>query len=645
LAAASLGYTHKAESLVTSPSVYLTVEDSVVAEGKSGDTDTYARFKVRLSRALSFEIMLDYETEDWTAIGGQDYVPASEILFIEAGEVEREIEIRIIGNDLPGVNQRSFLLNISPNKDVDILDGSAMGTIREDDLDLQRWSEIYNDPANLIKIVVDDKGNSYLLNGWQVFSIGPDGELHWSTAYTGKINDIILDRNGFLYVTGDDGHGNVFAAKLNADGSEVWITTFDSGEDNPDWGTLVTLDADGNVIILGGTEGDSDYTDQILLKVDPDGVLIWLQRLSLGEEVSEAAAGIGVDPDGNVYTTGVSGAGWASVVLLASYTKDGSYRWSMAYSSFGAPQNMIADMEYDIYGNAYLALSVSEPGQSRIATAKISSQGELVWQTLSLGVLGGYDTIYDLLLDLQGGFYLAMQVDNQTRIARYKENGSQEWITFLKDIYYLPNRLALDVDGNIFCTGGSLGSAFVTILFNRSNGERLWEQVFNDGGVLATSGYYGREVVVGLDGTIYVAGNYIGQLAMITYDPIPQPALVRVVDNSVQETISEKLEARIQLHPTIAFDEDVQVGFETVDGTALAGQDYQAISGTLTIPAHQLTASLGVTILNDAIQEPRERFYLRFFPVSENAALIDSLGIIEIWDASDKQIRLPVVLR
>jgi hypothetical protein len=51
---------------------------------------------------------------------------------------------------------------------------------------------------------------------------------------------------------------------------------------------------------------------------------------------------------------------------------------------------------------------------------------------------------------------------------------------------------------------------------------------------------------------------------------------------------------------------DVTVDFATVDGTATAGSDYVAGSGTLTIPAGQTTASITVGVTGDTTVEPNE---------------------------------------
>uniref|UniRef100_UPI002ACDE241 Calx-beta domain-containing protein n=1 Tax=Chloroflexus sp. TaxID=1904827 RepID=UPI002ACDE241 len=55
-------------------------------------------------------------------------------------------------------------------------------------------------------------------------------------------------------------------------------------------------------------------------------------------------------------------------------------------------------------------------------------------------------------------------------------------------------------------------------------------------------------------------------------------------------------------------DRDVQVDYVTIDGTATAGLDYNAIAGTLTIPADQLQVTLPVGIIGDTLAEDEEFF-------------------------------------
>ncbi|HEY1012156.1 MAG TPA: isopeptide-forming domain-containing fimbrial protein, partial [Herpetosiphonaceae bacterium] len=53
---------------------------------------------------------------------------------------------------------------------------------------------------------------------------------------------------------------------------------------------------------------------------------------------------------------------------------------------------------------------------------------------------------------------------------------------------------------------------------------------------------------------------------------------------------------------------DVVVDYATANGSAIAGSDYAAISGTLTIPRGQTSGLLTISIINDGLYEPTESF-------------------------------------
>ena len=84
---------------------------------------------------------------------------------------------------------------------------------------------------------------------------------------------------------------------------------------------------------------------------------------------------------------------------------------------------------------------------------------------------------------------------------------------------------------------------------------------------------------------------------------------------------------------------DVAVDYDTADGTATAGQDYVATSGTLKIPAGELAASIKVALLDDSIDEIHERFTVELRN-AENAYRGDSSGTGTIADGDP----LPVMV-
>jgi hypothetical protein len=65
----------------------------------------------------------------------------------------------------------------------------------------------------------------------------------------------------------------------------------------------------------------------------------------------------------------------------------------------------------------------------------------------------------------------------------------------------------------------------------------------------------------------------------------------------------------------------VTVNFATANGTATAGSDYLAASGTLTIPAGQNVGYVTVWVTGDKTKEGDETFYVQLSNPSPNAYL------------------------
>ncbi|MCM1984006.1 Calx-beta domain-containing protein [Lyngbya confervoides] len=94
----------------------------------------------------------------------------------------------------------------------------------------------------------------------------------------------------------------------------------------------------------------------------------------------------------------------------------------------------------------------------------------------------------------------------------------------------------------------------------------------------------------------------------------PAPVQSTVFLSTPSLVISEAgNEAVISVMRSGAVDSSISVDYTTVDGTAIAGADYQAKSGTLTFAPHEVLKQIVVPILNDALPEANEQFRLMLF--------------------------------
>ncbi|SFO57658.1 Ca2+-binding protein, RTX toxin-related [Cohaesibacter marisflavi] len=115
-----------------------------------------------------------------------------------------------------------------------------------------------------------------------------------------------------------------------------------------------------------------------------------------------------------------------------------------------------------------------------------------------------------------------------------------------------------------------------------------------------------------------------------------------VSDPVVSEGTTSGKQVFFELQLSQPSSSDITLSYSTENGTATAGQDYVAKSGTVTFLAGQTVASVGVTLLNDTVSEGDEIFSLVVTPNGSIAnGSADSTGIatIQNTDVTKQTIR------
>jgi hypothetical protein len=201
-------------------------------------------------------------------------------------------------------------------------------------------------------IAVDSQGNPYV-TGYSLTTWGSpvrdytaladafvaklstaNGQRQWNTFLGDSNGDlgqaITVDTSGNCYVTGesDDTWGDplrpfaggigVFAAKLNSLGTLLW-NTFLGGSDLNE-GRGIALAGNGALYLTGYSSRSwgnplqplSGPADAFAAGLSNDGALLW--NTFLGGPAWDFGTAVAVDPNGNIYLTGYSGAGWGSPV-------------------------------------------------------------------------------------------------------------------------------------------------------------------------------------------------------------------------------------------------------------------------------------------------------------------------------------------
>jgi hypothetical protein len=115
-----------------------------------------------------------------------------------------------------------------------------------------------------------------------------------------------------------------------------------------------------------------------------------------------------------------------------------------------------------------------------------------------------------------------------------------------------------------------------------------------------------------------------------TWPPLNSPWL-RVGDVTVTEGNTGTVVAEFIVTLSAPSTETVTVEWNTANGTATAGTDYQATSGTVTFAPGETSKSVAVLVIGDRLAEPNETFSLRLSQAT-NGFISDDQGVGTIRD-------------
>jgi hypothetical protein len=144
-------------------------------------------------------------------------------------------------------------------------------------------------------------------------------------------------------------------------------------------------------------------------------------------------------------------------------------------------------------------------------------------------------------------------------------------------------------------------------------------------------------------GIVTTTGTY-----RITDDPADLPPTASISDESIKEN-----EGSVNLTVSLAFTGETTsstqpftVSYSTVNGTAVAGEDYTAKTGTLTIPAGTMSGTINVLVTNDNRAEPDQNFRVNLgSPGPAGASIAKGVGEVTIHDDGDGPASTAVTLK
>lgn len=262
---------------------------------------------------------------------------------------------------------------------------------------------------------------------------GASPGTQWIKSFGGQYQDayaIAADSSGNVVVTGclhgtlDFGDGyilssseeepyQIYVVKLSGDGAVIWARSFPSA--NSAYGLAAAIDSSGNIVIAGAFEASLDLgggsltsagsSDAFVLKLDPQGELLWAKRF--GNNTPQSASGVAVDSAGNVTVIG-------HTFMTTPWWKNGELDFG------GGPLTSVG--EHDIF------------------LVKLDASGDHLWSK----IMGSHDSevaheiavdaadnivltgCYENILDLGGGWLMGEGGMNAF-VAKLSPSGDHVW--------------------------------------------------------------------------------------------------------------------------------------------------------------------------------------------------------------------------
>ena len=291
--------------------------------------------------------------------------------------------------------------------------------------------------------------------------------------YTGTQSSAssITQLNGEIFVCGTTSKNygskrrDVLLVKATSSGDTLWTKTYGSNED--DYGTNVIATSDGNILISGTTSGfgatSTGFTDIYLIKVDPDGTILW--ETGYTDIHEETAFNLIETQNGEYLVTGTNRDDNSSTygeIYLLKVNASGLQLWNKSIGEYGKRGfSAIETTSGDL-----VICGMKNVLTQQIIAIKTDPLGNLIWeQEYGSTEHLVYERGYAVKQNPDGTFTICGSIYNQSQkilLLKIDGNGNQLWMKTFNDQYEGEAlNLLKDGDDNIL-TGNRDGSVFLT---------------------------------------------------------------------------------------------------------------------------------------------------------------------------------------
>lgn len=548
-------------------------------------------FEVTLSEPSSQTITVHYQTVDGTAIAGEDYDARSGTLVFNPGATMVPVPMVIIADNIQEASEHFYISLDSPSANSFIADAQGIGTIPNDDAA----------PTFAIGDVTQAEGNAGTTDF--VFTITRTGD----TTLPSTVN---YEANAVTAAESSDFTGVTSAVEFLANETTKQVAVSVTGDIRFELNETFTVD------LTSSTNGTfTDNSGLGTITNDDAAPVLTINDVTLDEGNSGTTN----------FTFTITKTGTTDLSATVEYTTaivtalpgedfnstNGTLSFAPGETTKSVTVQVIGDAKYE--HNEQFAVNLSN------ATGASISDGQGIGTIVNDDELSSF-AINDLT-QAEGNAGTTAVTFTITKTGETAINTSVNYET---------------VDGTATAAGLDYEPVSPTqVVFLAAETSKTITILVNGDTV-----FEGGETF-----TVHLSGNAGGNISdadgtgtIVNDDAAPTLAINDVtfsgVDARQKGKGTEGAVTGFTVTLTGTAQAPVTVGFNTVDGTAVAGEDYTATSGTLTFNSGETTKFIPITILPDNVQENTEQFAVRLTsPTVATIADDEGVGTIMNDDA------------
>ncbi|MBU2652230.1 MAG: T9SS type A sorting domain-containing protein [Bacteroidetes bacterium] len=338
--------------------------------------------------------------------------------------------------------------------------------------------------------------------------------------------DIVYGADGYIYIAGtenDDLDYDIIVIKLNKEGGQEWIYTYEGHPDKVMEVAEIVYGGDGNIYVCGTSENANEDDKIVVFSVSSAGSFRWEYIYDDAGSYLSSGYSLVYDETGMVYVAGKANYDFIVAAVNANSGEQEWIYWFDGGCSYALCDDQASAITLGDDGNIYAAGYTTESTEKQLVIVSLTPTGEKNWKYLFPLFNVGATWATDIVYGKDGRIYASCMINSDMGVVCLDAYGQYQWNCNVDgpgpEPYWGETcyELIYGIDNNIYITGRAGGrdnqvdtDMDAAVLKVDLQGDPVWFHRYE--------GLYGNydmafSITQTPDTNVHVAGYFCGLLA------------------------------------------------------------------------------------------------------------------------------------